>query len=145
MVGKDKPKFYASHHGNAITFLLIGIIITTSISFAFPLVLNQNHTAMAQQQQLQQQPQQLQANNQTFSPSVEEQQQLLEGISFQTRRIPATISCSSQSRAEFVFNELPLGSNIFYSDMNDVMKNNRRLQVSVDGFIEGRRRKWIGL
>ena len=75
MVGKDKPTFHASHHVTAITFLLIGIIIATSISFVFPLVLNQNHTAMAQQQQLQ--------ANQTFSPSVEEQQQLLEGISFQ--------------------------------------------------------------
>src|SRR5215212_83350 len=76
MVGKDKPTFHASHKVTAITFLLIGIIITTSISFVFPLVLNQNHTAMAQQQS--------QANNQTlFSPSVEEQQQLLEGISFQ--------------------------------------------------------------
>ena len=82
VVGKDKPTFHASHHVAAITFLLIGIIITTSISFAFTLVLNQNHTAMAQQQ-LQQQQQQSQANNQTFSPSVEEQQQLLEGISFQ--------------------------------------------------------------
>ena len=89
MVGKDKPTFYASHHVTAITFLLIGIIITSSISFVFPLVLNQNHPAMAQQQQLQQQPQQqleqqqqqMQAN-QTFSPSAEEQQQLLEGISF---------------------------------------------------------------
>jgi pimeloyl-ACP methyl ester carboxylesterase len=80
--GKDKSTFHASHHVTAITFLLIGIIIiTTSISFVFPLVLNQNHTAMAQQQ-LQQQQQQLQAN-QTFSPSVEEQRQLLEGISFQ--------------------------------------------------------------
>ena len=75
MVGKDKPSFHASHHVNAITFPLIGIIIATSISFVFPLVLNQNHTAMAQQQ--------LQAN-QTFSPSVEEQQQpTLEGTSFQ--------------------------------------------------------------
>jgi pimeloyl-ACP methyl ester carboxylesterase len=63
----------------AITFLIIGIIIATSILFVFPLVLNQNHTAMAQQQL---QEQQLQAN-QTFSPSVEEQRQLLEGISFQ--------------------------------------------------------------
>jgi heme exporter protein D len=86
-VGKDKPTFHASHHMTAITFLLIGIIITTSISFVFPLVLNQNHPAMAQQQQLQQQQleqqqqQQMQAN-QTFSPSAEEQQQLLEGISF---------------------------------------------------------------
>jgi pimeloyl-ACP methyl ester carboxylesterase len=80
--GKDKSTFHASHHVTAITFLLIGIIIiTTSISFVFPLVLNQNHIAMAQQQ-LQQQQQQLQAN-QTFSPSVEEQRQLLEGISFQ--------------------------------------------------------------
>jgi pimeloyl-ACP methyl ester carboxylesterase len=77
MVGKDKPTFHASHHVAAIAFLLIGIIITTSISFVFPLVLNQNHTAMAQQQQQQSQA------NQTFSPSVEEQRQLLEGVSFQ--------------------------------------------------------------
>src|SRR5215213_1729797 len=86
MVGKDKPSFHGLHHVNAITFLLIGIIITSSISFAFTLVLNQNHTAMAQQQQMQQQPQQPQQQmqaNQTFSPSAEEQQQLLEGISFQ--------------------------------------------------------------
>jgi hypothetical protein len=56
VVGKDKPSFHFSHHHmTAITFLLIGIIITTSISFVFPLVLNQKHTAMAQQQQLQQQ------------------------------------------------------------------------------------------
>jgi pimeloyl-ACP methyl ester carboxylesterase len=48
MVGKDKPEFYASHRGTAITFLLIGII-TTSILFVFTLVLNQNHTTMAQQ------------------------------------------------------------------------------------------------
>jgi pimeloyl-ACP methyl ester carboxylesterase len=74
MVGKDKPAFHTSHHVTVITFLLIGIIITTSITFVFPVVLNQNHTAMAQQQ--------FQAN-QTFSPSVEEQQQLLKGISFQ--------------------------------------------------------------
>src|ERR671913_458323 len=73
MVGKDKSEFYASRHGTAITFLLIGIF-TTSILSVFTLVLNQDHTAMAQQQ--------LQAN-QTFSPSVEEQQQLLEGKSFQ--------------------------------------------------------------
>ena len=53
MVGKDKPTLHASHHHvTAITFLLIGIIIiTTSISFVFPLVLDQNHPAMAQQQQ----------------------------------------------------------------------------------------------
>jgi hypothetical protein len=57
MVRKDKPTFHASHHVSAITFLLIGIIITTSILFVFTLVLNQNHTAMAQQQQQQQQQQ----------------------------------------------------------------------------------------
>jgi pimeloyl-ACP methyl ester carboxylesterase len=93
MAGKDKPTFHASHHVTAITFLMIGIIITTSISFAFTLVLNQNHTAMAQQQQLQQQPQQqqMQANNQTlFSPSAEEQQQLLEGVSFQIDNVTFT-------------------------------------------------------
>ena len=50
MVGKDKSTFHASHHVTAITFLLIGII-ATGILFAFTLVLNQNHTAMAQQQQ----------------------------------------------------------------------------------------------
>jgi pimeloyl-ACP methyl ester carboxylesterase len=48
--GKDKPAFHASHHVTAITFLMIGIIITTSILFVFALALNQNHTAMAQQQ-----------------------------------------------------------------------------------------------
>jgi pimeloyl-ACP methyl ester carboxylesterase len=82
MVGKDKPTFHASHHVTAITFLMIGIIITTSISFAFTLVLNQNHTAMAQQQ--------MQANNQTFTPSAEEQRQLLEGISFQIDNVTFT-------------------------------------------------------
>ncbi|HEX2230978.1 MAG TPA: alpha/beta hydrolase, partial [Nitrososphaeraceae archaeon] len=64
----------------------IGIIITTSILFVFPLVLNQNRTAMAQQQLQQQQQQQMQAN-QTFTPSVEEQRQLLEGISFQINNV----------------------------------------------------------
>ena len=53
MVGKDKPTLHASHHVTAITFLLIGIIITTSILFVSTLVLNQSHTAMAQQQQQQ--------------------------------------------------------------------------------------------
>jgi hypothetical protein len=60
MVGKDKLAFHASHHHvTATTFLLIGLIITSSISFVFPLVLNQNPTAMArlQQPQQQQQPQ----------------------------------------------------------------------------------------
>src|SRR6188472_840269 len=53
MVGKDKPTFHASHHATAATtFLMIGIIFTTSILFVFTLVLNQNHTAMAQKQQL---------------------------------------------------------------------------------------------
>jgi pimeloyl-ACP methyl ester carboxylesterase len=47
MVGKDK-RIPPSHHVTAITFLLIGIIATGI--FAFALVLNQNHTAMAQQQ-----------------------------------------------------------------------------------------------
>ena len=51
VVGKDKPEFYVSYHGTAITFLLIGLIITTtSTLFAFTLILNQSHTAMAQQQ-----------------------------------------------------------------------------------------------
>jgi hypothetical protein len=45
--GKDKFTFHASHHVTTIRFLIIGII-ATSILFAFLLVLNQNHTAMAQ-------------------------------------------------------------------------------------------------
>ena len=49
MVGKDKSAFHATYHVTAITFLIIGIIATGM--FAFTLVLNQNHTAMAQQQQ----------------------------------------------------------------------------------------------
>jgi hypothetical protein len=52
MYGKDKsdkPTFHATYHVTAITFLIIGII-ATGILFAFTLVLNQNHTAMAQQQ-----------------------------------------------------------------------------------------------
>src|SRR5919197_2889451 len=52
MVGKDKPKFHtSSHHVTAITFLMIGIIITTGTLSVFTPVSNQNHTAMAQQQQ----------------------------------------------------------------------------------------------
>ena len=96
MVRKDKPAFYAaSHHRmTAITFLLIGIIITSSILFTFTFVLNQNHnTAMAQlqqQPQAQQQQQQLEANQTLFSPTAEEQQQLLEGISFQIDNVTFT-------------------------------------------------------
>ena len=43
MVGKDKPKFHtSSHHVTAITFLMIGIIITTGILSVFTPVSNQN-------------------------------------------------------------------------------------------------------
>src|SRR6478735_4268320 len=48
MVRKDKSTFLTSSHITA-TFLLM-VIITTGTLFAFPLVLNQSHTAMAQQQ-----------------------------------------------------------------------------------------------
>jgi hypothetical protein len=41
--------FPSGLYTTAITFLIIGII-ATGILFAFTLVLNQNHTAMAQQQ-----------------------------------------------------------------------------------------------
>ena len=55
MVEKDKPKVHtSSHHVTAITFIMISIIITTGTLFAFPLVLNQSHIAMAQQPQPQQ-------------------------------------------------------------------------------------------
>ena len=60
VVGKDKPSFHALHHVTAVTFLLIGIIIATSISFVFPLGINKNYTAIVQQQSHQQQQQQMQ-------------------------------------------------------------------------------------
>jgi flagellar basal body-associated protein FliL len=67
MVGIDKPKFHASsHHVIAITFLLIAII-TTGTLFAFTLILNQSHTAMAQQQQQQPNGNSFQMDNMTFS------------------------------------------------------------------------------
>jgi pimeloyl-ACP methyl ester carboxylesterase len=59
----------------------IFIVVTTlGISLLIGIGSNQSRVTIAQLQQ--QQQQQLQAN-QTFSPSVEEQRQLLEGISFQ--------------------------------------------------------------
>src|ERR687888_1570227 len=49
VVRKDK-RIPASHHVTAITFLMIGIITTCTLSVFTP-VSNQNHTAIAQQQQ----------------------------------------------------------------------------------------------
>jgi pimeloyl-ACP methyl ester carboxylesterase len=66
MVGKDKSALHASRRMTATTFLLIGLIITTSIVFVFTLVLNQNHTAMAQKQQ-QLNGNSFQMDNMTFS------------------------------------------------------------------------------
>jgi pimeloyl-ACP methyl ester carboxylesterase len=66
MVEKDKPKLHASsYYGTAITFLIIGIIMTGTL-FAFPLLLSQSHTAMAQQQQ-QPNGNSFQIDNMTFS------------------------------------------------------------------------------
>jgi hypothetical protein len=48
MDGKDKSTLHAPYHVMAITFLIIGIIVTGI--FVSSLTLNQNHTAMAQQQ-----------------------------------------------------------------------------------------------
>jgi len=36
MVGKDKPTFHTSHYVTAITFLMIGIIATDTLSRSFP-------------------------------------------------------------------------------------------------------------
>ena len=66
MVGKDKPTFHVSHRVTATTFLLIGIIITTSILFVFTLVLNQIQSSMAQKQQ-QLSGNSFQLDNMTFS------------------------------------------------------------------------------
>ena len=50
--GKDDTALYASYRGTAITFLIIGSLQLAYLLF-LPLVLNQNHTAMAQQQRQQ--------------------------------------------------------------------------------------------
>ena len=65
MVSKDKSTLNSSRHITA-TFLLM-VIITTGTLFAFPLVLNQNHTAMAQGQQQQLSGNSFQIDNMTFS------------------------------------------------------------------------------
>src|SRR5215210_1611262 len=70
---------------NTIYRLGIFIVVVTllSISLLAGIGSNQSQVTIAQlQQQPQQQQQQMQAN-QTFTPSAEEQQQLLEGTSFQ--------------------------------------------------------------
>jgi pimeloyl-ACP methyl ester carboxylesterase len=72
MVMKHKLTLHTSHITTATTFLLMAII-TTGTLFAFPLVLNQSHTAMAQGQQQQEQQQSqfsgnsFQIDNMTFS------------------------------------------------------------------------------
>jgi pimeloyl-ACP methyl ester carboxylesterase len=63
-------------HNSTIYHVAVFIVVASSISL-IGIGSNQSQVTMAQQPQ-----QQMQAN-QTFTPSVEEQQQLLEGISFQ--------------------------------------------------------------
>jgi hypothetical protein len=62
-------------HNTTIYHVAVFIVVASSVSLLIGIGSNQPQITMAQQQQ------QSQAN-QTFSPSVEEQQQLLEGISF---------------------------------------------------------------
>ena len=62
---KNASTFHASHRVTATTFLMIGIHYYGTL-FAFTLVLNQNHTAMAQQQQ-QANGTSFQMGNMTFS------------------------------------------------------------------------------
>jgi pimeloyl-ACP methyl ester carboxylesterase len=64
-------------HNSTIYHVAVFIVVASSISLLIGIGSNQSQVTMAQQPQ-----QQMQAN-QTFTPSVEEQQQLLEGISFQ--------------------------------------------------------------
>ena len=68
MVMKHRLTLHTSHITTATTFLLMAII-TTGTLFAFPLVLNQSHTAMAQGQQQQSQfsGNSFQIDNMTFS------------------------------------------------------------------------------
>jgi pimeloyl-ACP methyl ester carboxylesterase len=62
---KHKPKFHSLHHINAITFLVISIITTGTLSVFKIVLFDQSHTAMAQQQQ-QQQGWQPQPNGNSF-------------------------------------------------------------------------------
>jgi pimeloyl-ACP methyl ester carboxylesterase len=62
----DKSPYHAPRHMIGTTFLLIGII-TSSTLFAFTSVLNQNQTAMAQQQQQLLNGNSFQMDNMTFS------------------------------------------------------------------------------
>jgi hypothetical protein len=65
-----------------IYYVAVFIVVVSSVSLLIGIGSNQPQITMAQQQQLQ--------TNQTFSPSVEEQQQLLEGISFQIDNVTFT-------------------------------------------------------
>src|ERR687895_1174958 len=71
--------------------IFIVVVTTLSISLLNGIGSNQSQVTVAQLQQ----QQQMQANNQTFTPSVEEQQQLLEGISFQIDNVTFTHSMVS--------------------------------------------------
>src|ERR671916_2228257 len=71
--------------------IFIVVVTTLSISLLNGIGSNQSQVTVAQLQQ----QQQMQANNQTFTPSVEEQQQLLEGISFQIDNVTFTHSMAS--------------------------------------------------
>ncbi|MFL6497054.1 MAG: alpha/beta fold hydrolase, partial [Nitrososphaera sp.] len=64
--------------------------ITLAISLLIGIGSNQSQVTIAQLQQQPQQQEQSQANQTLFSPSVEEQQQLLEGISFQIDNVTFT-------------------------------------------------------
>src|SRR5918998_5228643 len=71
--------------------IFIVVVTTLSISLLNGIGSNQSQVTVAQLQQ----QQQMQANNQTFTPSAEEQQQLLEGISFQIDNVTFTHSMAS--------------------------------------------------
>jgi pimeloyl-ACP methyl ester carboxylesterase len=76
----------STFHNNTIYHVAVFIVVASGVSLLIGIGSNQSQIAMAQQQQ-----QQLQANNQTlFTPSAEEQQQLLEGISFQIDNVTFT-------------------------------------------------------
>jgi pimeloyl-ACP methyl ester carboxylesterase len=98
-MGNQKGSIFRS----TIYHLGIFMVVTTlSISLLIGIGSNQSQVTIAQLQQQPQQPQQqMQASNQTFAPSVEEQQQLLEGISFQLDDVTfshrmATVNNSTQ-------------------------------------------------
>jgi pimeloyl-ACP methyl ester carboxylesterase len=90
MMGNHKGSIF---HNTMYPLGIFIVVSTLSISLLTGIGSNQSQVTIAQlqqQPQQQEQQQQMQANQTSFSPSAEEQRQLLEGISFQIDNVTFT-------------------------------------------------------